>query len=718
MDATFDRTADASDEPARAGLIGQLWQRRLTVALTFGITLLLIIGLLTILPVSYVAIGSLIVADREPVVGPTSAAWMQKVGDPADIESTILLVRSPRLARMLIDQPGIDAAVEADCAAAARQLIYKIRAIDCGRSVGDADAKLRWVQDAFSVGAQGRSRVVSVSYRSPSPQVAQIMVNGLLQTFLDDEHAKLRHSRDEAVDWVRERLRQLDTELQHDAAAIEAYRNLHGLVSGIGGTLASERLTQAAQQLNDAKSNQAEAQLRMREARGGSSSRQALDSRSIIDLKQQLSQASSLTASAALRYGPQNPMLLAYRQQQADIAARLAAETARVGEAARRNLDAANQRVDQAARDLATQTDAASQATEAETQIASMVRDLEVKRASYVDLSQRLSQLETERRLLEPNTQLVNMAELPPRPAFPQRAPFLIGGLTLATVLATAAGLLTYRPMQSGPIALGRTYTRIPILSQIPELRLRRTGKREIARRNGFPFAAAVSLLDSHPPLLEAIRILHARLTLAGYGSKRRTLLIASEVAGEGKSFITMGLARMVRASGRRVLVIETSLRTPFLEAALHGPPSGGLAAYLRGGPIEPIQLGALPGVDFLLAGEELNESTELLSGPRFRMLLDWATQYDLVLIDSAPISDLMDAALLAPQVDGVLFCLRAGRPPAAQALNSLPDLQRANENVVGLVLTFVPDSKVAAQSVERMRQLQPQQRRLQAGHV
>ena len=451
MDATFDRTADASDEPTRAGLIGQLWQRRLTVALTFGITLLLIIGLLTILPVSYVAIGSLIVADREPVVGPTSAAWMQKVGDPADIESTILLVRSPRLARMLIDQPGIDAAVEADCAAAARQLIYKVRAIDCGRSVGDADGKLRWVQEAFSVGAQGRSRVVSVSYRSPSPQVAQIMVNGLLQTFLDDEHAKLRHSRDEAVEWVRERLSQLDTELQHDAAAIEAYRNLHGLVSGIGGTLASERLTQAAQQLNDAKSNQAEAELRMREARGGSSSRQALDSRSIIDLKQQLSQASSLTASAALRYGPQNPMLLAYRQQQADIAARLAAETARVGEAARRNLDAANQRVDQAARDLVTQTDAASQASEAETQIASMVRDLEVKRASYVDLSKRLSQLETERRLLEPNTQLVNMAELPPRPAFPQRAPFLIGGLTLATVLATAAGLLTYRPMQSGP---------------------------------------------------------------------------------------------------------------------------------------------------------------------------------------------------------------------------------------------------------------------------
>ena len=51
-----------------------------------------------------------------------------------------------------------------------------------------------------------------------------------------------------------------------------------------------------------------------------------------------------------------------------------------------------------------------------------MVRELEIKRGTFVDLSQRLSQLETERRILEPSTQLVNLAELPTRPAFPQQA--------------------------------------------------------------------------------------------------------------------------------------------------------------------------------------------------------------------------------------------------------------------------------------------------------
>ncbi len=329
-------------------------------------------------------------------------------------------------------------------------------------------------------------------------------------------------------------------------------------------------------------------------------------------------------------------------------------------------------------------------------------------RGTFVDLSQRLGQLETERRILEPSTQLVALAELPTRPAFPQRLPFLIGGLTLASVLGAGAGLLRYKPEEAGLSGLGRTYTRIPILSQIPELRLNRNAaragrgsKREIAARNqAFPLAAALSLLESHPPLLEAMRILHARLTLAGFGVRKRTLMIASEAAGEGKSFVTLALARLARASGRKVLVIETTLRQPFLEDALDGPPSPGLGSYLMGDPVDVVQLAGLPGVDVLLAGEPLDTSTELLSGRRFAELLDWAKSYDLVLIDSAPVATLMDGALMAPHVDGVLFCLRAGRPPTLGGLTTLPELQRDNANVVGLALTFVPDDRVAAARV------------------
>ena len=691
----------APEVDGRPNILRQLWQKRGVVAVTFGATFLLMMLLLVLLPISYVSSGSIIVADREPLVGSSSAAWVQKIGDPADMESNILLVRSPRLLRMMLNEPGMSDAVLADCRAVSRQLLNRLRPANCNQLDGDIDAQVAWMLDRVGVGAVGRSRVIAISYRSPLPQAAEVLANGLIRTFLEDERGKMLRSRDEAIDWVRSRLTQVDAELRHDEQAIEDFRSSHGLVRGVSGLLTAERLTQAAQRLSEAKSAEADAAFRLQEASGGASSRQALESRSISDLKQQLSQARAQAASSAQRLGPRNPDLIAAQRQAAELNSALQIEVGRILDSARRNLDAARVRVVAAQNELAQRTDAASQAAEAETQTGAMTRDLEIKRDTFVDLSRRMSQLETERRILEPPTQLVNLAELPTRPAFPQKIPFLIGGLTLATILATAAGLIAYKPEQGGALALSRGYTRVPILAQIPELRVRRTSKKEVAaRKREFPIATAIGLLDNHPPLLEAVRILFARLTLAGFGTRRHTLMITSEAPAEGKSFVTLALARLARASGRRVLVIEATLRQPFLEEGLNGPPSPGLGGYLVGGTIDIVQLAAVPGVDFLLAGDPLNSSTELLSGPRFVELLEWARSYDLVLVDSPPVATLMDTALIAPHVEGVLFCLRSGRPPVLNALNSLPEMQRDFNNVVGLALTFVPDDRISVPQI------------------
>ena len=718
-----ERPIEPTSKPVpenRPSLLAQLWQGRIVVAVTFCLALLFVLTLLAVLPVTYFASGSVIVADREPLMGSASAssAWMQKIGDPADMESNILLIRSPRLMRVMLAEPGMEDAVLADCEAAAHQLIAKLRPVNCARLTGDAEAQLLWIEDRFVVTAVGRSRVISIGYKSPVPEAAQAFVNGLIKAFLEDERGKMLRSRDDALDWVRSRLQQVDSELRHDESSIEEFRNSHGLVRGVSGPLTAERLTQAAQQLSEAKGAEADAVLRMQEAQGGAGSRQALESRPISDLKQQLATARAQLASATQRLGPKNPDLISLRHQESELASQLSTEIGRIGDAARRNLDAAHGRVVTAQRELTLRTEAASQAAEAETQIGAMVRELEIKRGSFVDLSQRLSQLETERRILEPSTQLVNLAELPTKPAFPQKVPFFIGGLTLASVLATAAGLISYKPQLSGPLALSQSYTRVPILANIPELRLRRQGKKDVlARKREFPIASALALLDTHAPLLESIRVLYARLTLAGFGTRRRTLMIASELEGEGKTLVTLALARLARASGRRVLVIEAGLRTPSIEENLGGPPSPGLGGYLVGGPVDVVQLAAVPGVDFILGGDPLTTSTELLSGPRFGELLEWSKHYDLVLVDTPPVAWLMDAALLAPHMEGVLFCLRAGRPPIPHPLNSLPEMQRDNGNVVGLALTFVPDENASITQLPAPPKAQLA-RAMQPGHV
>ena len=76
-----------------------------------------------------------------------------------------------------------------------------------------------------------------------------------------------------------------------------------------------------------------------------------------------------------------------------------------------------------------------------------------------------------------------------------------------------------------------------------------------------------------------------------------------------------------------------------------------------------------------------------------------------------------MDAALLAP--------VRRRRPvlpargPAAgpHPLNSLPEMQRDNGNVVGLALTFVPDERVRSRNCRSQPKAQLT-RAMQPGHA
>ena len=86
----------------------------------------------------------------------------------------------------------------------------------------------------------------------------------------------------------------------------------------------------------------------------------------------------------------------------------------------------------------------AGQASNYETQIAGTVRDAQVKRELYIELSKRANELETEREVLSASSALVSLAELPTSPSFPQPLPFLVGGGALAGILA-AMLLLTQK---------------------------------------------------------------------------------------------------------------------------------------------------------------------------------------------------------------------------------------------------------------------------------
>ena len=136
-------------------------------------------------------------------------------------------------------------------------------------------------------------------------------------------------------------------------------------------------------------------------------------------------------------------------------------------------------------------------------------------------------------------------------------------------------------------------------------------------------------------------------------------------------------------------------MRRPVFVQMLELAQNLGLNAVLRGRalPQDVVVRTGIPNLDAIAAGVATANSTELLLGRGMDGLLAWARSYDFVLIDSPPASLLMDACILARQVDWVLCCLRRDRVQASGVDDTLRMLKGAGSAPMGIVLTMARSS-------------------------
>jgi capsular exopolysaccharide synthesis family protein len=105
----------------------------------------------------------------------------------------------------------------------------------------------------------------------------------------------------------------------------------------------------------------------------------------------------------------------------------------------------------------------------------------------------------------------------------------------------------------------------------------------------------------------------------------------------------------------------------------------------------DTIQKTDIHGLDVLPCGPVPPNPAELLHTPRFRELIEEVREsYDHIIFDSPPVGAVTDAAILAPQLDGVLLVLRANRTHRKAVHAALRQLRDVGANVVGGVLNCI----------------------------
>ena len=191
----------------------------------------------------------------------------------------------------------------------------------------------------------------------------------------------------------------------------------------------------------------------------------------------------------------------------------------------------------------------------------------------------------------------------------------------------------------------------------------------------------------------ESIRQLRTNLRFVNVDTPPRSFIVTSAVPGEGKSTVSLSLARAMADAGSPVILIDADLRRPTVAKKLKLDAKVGLTQVLAGQveianavhQLDESNLFVLP------AGRIPPNPSELLGSDKMRQLINELSEEFIVVVDVPPLLPVTDASLLSHSVDGVILVGSIGRSHREQMTEASNILKKVNANLLGMVLNQAP---------------------------
>lgn len=190
----------------------------------------------------------------------------------------------------------------------------------------------------------------------------------------------------------------------------------------------------------------------------------------------------------------------------------------------------------------------------------------------------------------------------------------------------------------------------------------------------------------------EAMKTLRTNLQFSGESVS--VVALTSFSAAEGKSTISFQLAASLAQTGKRVLLLDADLRKSMLASRLHVRGKiDGLSHFLTGRAKiqELLHETDVPGLYIMFAGARVPNSAELLGSKSFSKLIPALRNvFDYVIVDVAPLGQVIDCAVIATEVDGVLMVIDATNNNYKLERRVKNQLEKAGGKILGVVLNRV----------------------------
>ena len=190
----------------------------------------------------------------------------------------------------------------------------------------------------------------------------------------------------------------------------------------------------------------------------------------------------------------------------------------------------------------------------------------------------------------------------------------------------------------------------------------------------------------------EAIKILRTNIQFCGSGLK--TIMFTSSMPDEGKSETAFALASSFGNIGKKVLLVDADIRKSVMvkRYEIKGNPNG-LSQYLSGQKsLEEICYKTdMENLDMVLSGPFSPNPAELLEDELFKAMIESVKEtYDYIIIDTPPMANIIDGAIIASQCDGAVIVIESGAISYRLVQKVRSQLEKSGCRILGVVLNKV----------------------------
>lgn len=600
-------------------------------------------GISRMLPSAYLAEGNLIVENRSTSPTEATPSVMNNVATQSDVITSSGLIRHvvQSLDLVTVDslQPRLRLPSQvAHWLATVKGYLQTLRAAVQEKPLKNdttIDATLKYMQKHLTATAKENSSVIKVTFEAGSPETAALVVNSVMDTYLNTINEKRDAQINNANEWASEQIESRRAQIAITEQKITDFVQANHLSEVQGSLTAAIQLSKDQEQLVAARADLARKEAAYATAKNGGvqGAEETLGSKTIEEYKdleaKTLGQMSSLGVDDPRRAALQRS-LTALRQKIAAESELILASLARAVEIGRANVKALEKTINE-------EMIVSQNSSVAGARLKQLMSDLDTKRQAFISF---LTAAAAVRVAAEqtPTAHILFTATPPDRPVRGYGSVSLVLGFIAG--VAGAGGIIILRGVMRPRVTSTtemESVTGLPAFGSLPDV-----------RRNRM-----------QPIVAETFRALCIRMRQHGIA----TILITSSEVHEGKTTVAKALAHRFAWDGFRVLLIDADLRRPSLAKALGLEPHYTLLSVING--LATLEQAALPlsgGLDGLLSVSPVDNPLKVLASDGFASLIEQCKRsYDFVVIDSPPVLHVADPLLLAKHCQRIIFIVRAG---------------------------------------------------------